>query len=101
MQRTKTHNNSTGILIAIIAILTLPIWIGVVGGLFGLVIGGIGGLIGLVAGAFGLFIGALGSLVSAIFSWSPWGFGFWGSKFFTIAFVVVLVALAIRARKHH
>ena len=98
MHKTKTQN-STGILIIIIAILTFPIWIGLIGGLFGLVIGGIGGMIGLVAGAFGIVIGAIGSLVGGIFSWGHWGFDFGGGKFVVIMLVVLLIALAIRPRK--
>lgn len=53
-QGTKSEKKTSWILIAIIAVLTFPLWIGVVAGLFG-------GLIGLIAGTFGVVIGLLAS----------------------------------------
>ena len=53
-QGTSSEKKTSWILIAIIAVLTFPLWIGVVAGLFG-------GLIGLIAGTFGIVIGLLAS----------------------------------------
>ncbi len=44
-------------LIIVIAVLTFPLWIGVVAGLFGAVVGIIAGIIGLLAGLFGSGLG--------------------------------------------
>jgi hypothetical protein len=100
MQKTKSASSGTNaILIAIIVIITFPLWIGILGGIFGLVIGGIGGLIGLIAGVFGIVIGTIGGVIGSIFSWGYWDLGFWNGNFFIFFFVVLLIALAIKPRR--
>ena len=53
-QSGNSDKKTSWILIGIIAVLTFPLWIGIVAGLFG-------GLIGLIAGTFGVVIGLLAS----------------------------------------
>ena len=53
------NNALTIVLIVIIAAVTLPVWGGLLGGLFGLVLGFFGIMIGIVATLFGLTIGGL------------------------------------------
>lgn len=53
------NNALTIILIVIIAAVTFPVWGGLLGGLFGLVIGFFGIMLGIVATLFGLTIGGL------------------------------------------
>jgi hypothetical protein len=99
MQKARTSSSgANAILVTIVIIITFPIWIGIIGGLFGLVVGGIGGLIGIIAGAFGIVIGAIGSLIGSIFNWGPWHFGFWNGNFFVFFIIVLVIALAIKPR---
>ena len=74
----KKMSRSTKVLLVIVIILTFPIWIGVVAGLFGTLVGILGGLFGtvvgiggaaiglIVAGFFGLAVGIIGALQSAM-----------------------------------
>jgi hypothetical protein len=101
MQKTRSSSSSgtNAILFAIVIIVTFPLWIGIIGGLFGLVLGGLGGLIGIIAGAFGIVIGTIGSLIGSIFHWGHWEFGFWNGNFFIFVGIVLLIAYAIRPRR--
>lgn len=53
------NNSATIILIVIIAAVTFPLWIGLVGGVFGIFVGILGIMIGIVATLFGLTIAGL------------------------------------------
>ena len=107
MEKVRSSSSTNSVLIIIVAILTFPIWIGILGGLFGLVVGGFGAVIGLIAGLFGLIIGAVGGIIggiASIFDWTwnsgwDWNFGIWNGNFFVILLIVMAVALIIRPRK--
>ena len=66
----KSMSTGTKILIAVIIILTFPLWIGVVAGLFGALIGIIGAAFGIVVGllgaTFGLVVGGVGLIIGGI-----------------------------------
>ena len=88
---------ASAILIVIVCLLFFPLVIGIVGGVFGAVFGIIGGIIGA-------FFGVLGGLLGAVFGFIGWlfegifGWG-WDGPFhadwniFTIAIIVVIIAL--------
>jgi len=61
---------STKVLLVILLILTFPLWIGIVAGLFGGLVGIIGALFGIVVGligaAFGLVAGGIGCVIGGI-----------------------------------
>lgn len=63
-------SKSTKILIVILMVLTFPIWIGVVAGLFGTVVGLIGAAFGIAVGgigtAFGLLVGGVACIVVGV-----------------------------------
>lgn len=59
MAQPPKNNALTIVLIVIIAAVTLPVWGGLLGGLFGLVLGFFGIMLGIVATLFGLTIGGL------------------------------------------
>jgi len=65
---------STGmvVLIVVIAILTFPIWIGVVAGLFGAIVGVLGALFGVVVAiggsAIGVLVGSIACIVAGVFA---------------------------------
>ena len=72
--------SASSTLIVVLLILTFPIWIGVAGGLFGLMMGLFGAVIGIVAGFFGILGSVLGAIFGAIaevFSWVFGGFFGW------------------------
>jgi len=81
-----SRSNST--LLIVLLIFTFPIWIGIFGGLFGLVAGVFGAVIGIIAGIFGAIIG--------VFSWSLPGFPF---SCFTIIALIFFVVLISKSRK--
>lgn len=67
----KNMSKTSKILLVILIIITFPIWIGVVAGLFGGIVGLLGGLFGLVVGlggaGIGVFISGLACLMVGIF----------------------------------
>ncbi len=98
----RSSNNTA--LIIIILILTFPFWIGIAGGIVGLVAGAFGLVIGLVAGAFGLFAGLIGGMFGfvgwvfdGIFDMHP--FNFVVSPFLLLLFIVAIVM--VFKRKQH
>jgi hypothetical protein len=93
------------LIIGFMALLFIPLCIGLAGGLFGLVFGLIGGAIGLVAGLFGAVIGVIAWIFKGIFhllfGWH-WGLGFhpfhW-SGFWIIALIIIIFAVSVRGKK--
>ena len=62
----RSRMGDNGVLWLIIIILTFPVWIGVLGGIFGALFGIIGGLCGLVLGGFGVILGGVLALVRSL-----------------------------------
>jgi hypothetical protein len=104
-----TKSTST-ILLVFILLFTFPIWIGIVGGMFGLVMGLFGALMGIFAGFFGVLGGVLGAIFGAIGEVFSWMFG--GSYFdcdafpsihfprpMTVILVAVVIILIFKSRK--
>ena len=94
------------LIIGFLALLLIPICIGLAGGLFGLFFGLIGGAIGLVAGLFGAVIGVIAWIFKGIFhllfGWH-WGLGFhpwvhWNG-FWVILLIIVILAVSSQRRK--
>ena len=91
MTRSNT-NSGTTILIILIIVFTFPIWIGIAGGLFGLIVGLVGAAIGIVAAVFGAIIGVFGSVISGLFG------GWWHDSSANISlniFLAICLVLAI------
>jgi hypothetical protein len=96
--------STSTVLIAIAMILTFPIWIGLAGGVFGL----IGGLFGIVIGVIGAVFGAIAGLIGAVFSGIGWFFDlifggifgwddhFYPPRFLTLLALVLLVVFISR-----
>jgi len=95
----QARNSTSSVLIIVLIVLTFPIWIGIIGGIFGIMVGLFGAVFGIVGGIFGAVFGGLSSLFGSLFGWGFWSFGFLGCNFLTILFLVLVVALAIRPRK--
>jgi hypothetical protein len=87
----------------VILVFTFPVWIGLAGGLIGLIAGAFGAVIGILAGVFGALIGAVGAVFGWMFNWNwhhGWPFGFWSAKLLAITITMVIVFfLLIRPRK--
>lgn len=91
------------VLIAFLVLLTLPLCLGLGGGLIGLTFGLIGGLIGVIFGLFGAIIGGIAAVVKGIFhllfGWHA-GFGFHhGFHFNGYFFVALLILIFVIATK--
>lgn len=89
MTRSNTSSTGTTALIVLIIVFTFPLWIGILGGLFGVVMGLLGALIGVVAGVFGAIIGGVASMIGGVFHWG------WQSAFFWNVLLAILLAVAI------
>ena len=93
MTRSST-NSGTTILIILIIVFTFPFWIGIAGGLFGLVVGLFGAAIGIIGAVFGAIIGAFGAVIGGLFG--GWGAGshFGMNVLLAICLVVAIVMLS-------
>lgn len=91
-------NSGTTILIVLIVVFTFPIWVGIAGGLFGLIAGLFGAAIGIIGAVFGAVIGVFGAVISVLFG------GWWPDTHFSMnVFLAVCLVFAIvmlsKARK--
>ncbi len=91
---------TSSVLLALVIVFTFPIWIGLLGGLFGLVFGLLGGIFGLIGGILGGVFGLIGS----IFGWGDYGWhGDWGHHHyhmngFWIVVAIIAIAFALKSR---
>jgi len=76
-------------------IFTFPIWIGILGGLFGLIVGLFGACLGIIGGIFGAIFGSIGS-VFGIFNWS---FPHYHISGFLVIALIFLIVLMSRSKK--
>lgn len=95
---TMARSSNNTVLVLVILILTFPLWIGIAGGIIGLVAGAFGLVIGLVAGAFGLFAGLIGGMFGfvgwifdSLFDWDIHPINFTVSPFLLLLFIVAVV----------
>lgn len=102
--------STSTVLIVILLILTFPIWIGLAGGIFGLVVGLFGAAIGIIAGIFGAIDGILGAIVGIIGELFGWIFGgIFDCDFYyphvsfprplTLLLIILVVVLITRSKK--
>lgn len=97
-----SKNSSSSILIILLLVFTFPIWIGITGGLFGLIVGVFGAAIGVVVGVLGAIVGIFGAIFGWLFHWNfqmHWPFAFFGSGFLFTMAVVLTIMLVTRSRK--
>jgi hypothetical protein len=94
---TKTSSNSS-VLIIILLIITFPLWIGILGGLFGIIAGVFGAVIGIIAAVFGAIFGAIGSVFN-IFDWTAFPHIHIPFRFFIIVAIVFAVVMISRSKK--
>ncbi len=95
----QSKSSISNVLIIMLIIFTLPIWIGIAGGIFGLIAGLVGAAFGIVAGVFGALFGIIGGLFGWLFDWQrPFsGLVHWNT--FTIVAIAIVIVLVSRSRK--
>jgi hypothetical protein len=101
----RSSNNS--VLLLIILVLTFPLWIGLAGGLIGLVAGLFGLVIGLIAGVFGMLAGLIGGMFGfvgwvfdGLFDFDMHPFNFVVSPFLILLFIVAVI-MVFRSKQHN
>jgi len=95
----QSKSSTSTLLIVLLIIFTFPIWLGIAGGIFGLVVGLLGAGFGIIAGVFGAFFGIIGGIFGWLFDWH-WPFDrFFHWNFFPIFFIILIVLLISRSRK--
>lgn len=89
------------VFVILVCILVFPLGIGILGGMFGIVMGVIGAVFGAIAGVIGAIFGGIfgifGWLFDGLFDWHG-PFHYFRCNIFTLAAVVLVVALIIRNR---
>lgn len=97
----QSKSSTSSILIVVLIIFTFPVWIGLIGGLFGIIAGVFGAVFGafgaILGGIFGAFGALLGGFFGWIFDWDCPGYGDWNGL--TIAIIILAVVLLSRSRK--
>lgn len=89
------------IMVVFLCVLLFPVFIGIVGGIFGVIGSVFGGFVGLIGSLFGAIFGIIGALFGAIFGVFGWIFGdhhhwHWPMDFFSgDLFAVLLVVLVV------
>jgi MFS family permease len=91
-----------GTLFIIIAcILMFPVGIAIVGGVFGIVVGVFaavfGAFAGIIGGIFGAIFGVFGWMFKGLFHWH-WPFGFFNCNIFTLAAIVLVIAIIAKSK---
>jgi hypothetical protein len=90
------------LVIAFLCILMLPIFFGILGGLFGAVMGILGAIFGviggIIGGLFSAIFGGLGSLFDGIFNWHL-PFGFISAKFFALVAIIFAFVMISKSRR--
>lgn len=95
----QSKSSTSTLIVVLLVVFSFPIWIGIAGGLFGIIVGIFGAVFGIIAGVFGAVFGAIGGIFGWLFNWH-WPFsGFFHWNIFTILFIVIIVALISRSRR--
>ena len=95
----QSKSSTSTVLIALLIVFSFPVWIGLAGGLFGIIVGLFGAVFGIVAGIFGAVFGIIGGVFGWVFDWS-WPFdGFFELSFFTIILIALAIGLLARSKR--
>jgi hypothetical protein len=92
----SSSNSGTTILIVLLVVFTFPVWVGIAGGLFGLIAGLFGAAIGIIVAVFGAIIGVFAAVINGIFGgwWSDTHFGMNGFLAICLVFAIVMLSKA-------
>ena len=98
----RNTSSSSSVLLVVILVLTFPIWIGICGALFGVVMGVFGALIGVMGAIFGVGVTLIALPFKILFGWGHWGwhgFPHIHSSGFVILALIIFAILIVRGRK--
>jgi hypothetical protein len=87
------------IVIIFICILMFPVAFGIIGGLFGIVAGVFGAVIGAIGAVIGGIFSLFGWFFDGLFNWH-WPYRFFNCNIFTLAAIVLIIALALRRKQN-
>jgi hypothetical protein len=91
------------VLVAFVLLLTLPLCLGIGGGLIGLTFGLLGGIIGILFGLFGVILGGIAWIFKAVFhllfGWHL-GHGFHSFHFNGYVFIAIVLLILLIASKN-
>ena len=93
----------SALLVAFLVIVTFPLWIALIAGGFGIVIGICGAIFGVFAGIFGAIVGIIGAIIDlifgGIFDWNwhgPHLFHNFHLNGFAVTAIIIVLALLFR-----
>lgn len=93
----QSKGSTSTLLIVLVVIFTFPIWVGIAGGMFGIIAGIFGAVIGIIGAVFGVVFGVIGGIFGWAFDWH-WPFGFLHWNIFPILLLIIVVVLISRPR---
>ena len=93
----QSKSSTSTVLIVLLIVFTFPLWLGLAGGLFGLIVGLLGAAFGIIAGVFGAVFGAIGGIFGWFFDWPFNGFFRW--NIFSVILIAVIIALVARSKR--
>lgn len=94
----QSRSSTSTVLIVLLIVFTFPVWIGIAGGLFGIIAGIFGAVVGIFAGIFGAIFGLIGGVFGWMFDWHPFT-GWFNTPIFVIAAVVIVTVLITRSKR--
>lgn len=95
----------SAIVLAFVILISFPLWIALIAGGFGIIVGIFGALFGVIAGVFGAIFGILGAIIDAlcggIFDWNGPHISFphFHLNGFGIAAIIITLAIILRGRQ--
>ncbi len=99
---TRNDSSFPTVLVALILIITFPVWFTIAAALFGVVVGLASVVVGVIAAIFGVMIALIALPFKLIFGWGHWGWH-WIPHFHYNGFIfialVIAATLIVRGRK--
>ena len=98
----RNNTSSSTVLLAIVLIITFPLWFALGAALFGVVMGFFGAAVGVMGAIFGAMIALIALPFKLIFGWDDWGwhgFPHFHYNGCVLLAIIIIAALIVRGRK--